>query len=154
MDKINKALIRILERICALLLMIITALTFAEVMGRYVLNTSISWSHEIILLLTIWMVWLGIPVGFAKWQHIKVTFFVQEEKRIGRFRFIWLHTILSFFYFLIVFFFAFPMMEAFVAMEFTSIEIPINTKFMASAVGGFLSIFVLFAKLLSLFKSG
>lgn len=46
---------------------------FAQVVMRYVLNSSLVWSEELARILFIWASWIGISLGQKKGEHIKIT---------------------------------------------------------------------------------
>lgn len=60
------------SNIAAGLLFVIVALSCANVLGRYVFGTPISWADEAVMFLMIWMVFLGAMIVAWNNQHIKV----------------------------------------------------------------------------------
>lgn len=60
------------ETIIALLLGLMTLVTFANVVLRYVFNESLIWGLEVVLILFAWLVFLGISYGFKKTSHLGV----------------------------------------------------------------------------------
>jgi C4-dicarboxylate transporter DctQ subunit len=60
------------ETLIALLLGLMTLLTFVNVVLRYGFNTSIIWSLEVVLVLFAWLVLLGISYGFKIRAHLGV----------------------------------------------------------------------------------
>ena len=52
---------RIVNRILFVILFVMTAVTFAQVVSRYALGFSISWSEELCRFLFIWIIFLGVP---------------------------------------------------------------------------------------------
>ncbi len=60
------------EGIIALLLGIMTLLTFTNIILRYVFNMSIIWSLEVVLTLFAWLVLFGIAYGFKVTAHLGV----------------------------------------------------------------------------------
>ena len=141
MDKIKTILILILERLVGLLFMVIVVVNMAQVFCRYALGFSLTWSHELVILLLIWTVWLCMPIGLDRMEHISVTFLVDHVSPIVRVRLVWLH---------LVFFLSFPVAKAFEGMELFSIPIPTNARYYSATAGSLLAGFVLAAKL---FKS-
>ena len=61
MQKIKSILIAVLEHALGVMLMVMVAVTFAQVFCRYTLGFSLTWSHELVILVLIWTVWLSIP---------------------------------------------------------------------------------------------
>lgn len=55
---------------------LMTVIIFVQVVCRYVLQDSLSWSDELARYLFIWLTFLGASVAFHEDTHIKVTYFV------------------------------------------------------------------------------
>jgi len=147
MDKIKTIIILILEQVVGLLFIVIVAVTLAQVFCRYTLGFSLTWSHELVILLLIWAVWLCMPIGLDRMEHISVTFLVDRVSDSTRARLVWFHWALSIFFFGMVFFLSFPVVKAFEGMELFSIPIPTNARYYAATAGSLLAGFVLAAKL-------
>ena len=49
-----------------------TLLIFVQVIFRYVLNDSITWSEELARYIFIWMIWLGTSVSMKQKEHIRM----------------------------------------------------------------------------------
>lgn len=60
------------ENLIALILGLMTVITFANVVLRYVFNNSLIWGLEVVLILFAWLVLLGISYGFKKTSHLGV----------------------------------------------------------------------------------
>lgn len=60
------------ENAIAAALGVMTLLTFANVIRRYVFNASLIWSLEVVLVLFAWMVLFGIAYGFKITSHLGV----------------------------------------------------------------------------------
>ena len=151
MHRIKSTLIVLLEHLLGIMLMVMVAVTFAQVFCRYTLGFSLTWSHEVVILILIWTVWLSIPIGLDRASHLSVTFFFEHDSAVGKFRLAWLHTILGVLFFSLVFFLSFPVIEAFDGMDLLSIPVPINARYYASTVGSLLAVFVLIVNLQQLF---
>ena len=147
MDKIKTIIILILEQVVGLLFIVIVAVTLAQVFCRYTLGFSLTWSHEVVILLLIWAVWLCMPIGLDRMEHISVTFLVDRVSDSTRARLVWFHWALSIFFFGMVFFLSFPVVKAFEGMELFSIPIPTNARYYAATAGSLLAGLVLAAKL-------
>lgn len=63
---------RALDALLALLLLVIVSLTLAQVLWRYVIGTSFTWSEELNLLLWAWMIGLAA----IKARHLRISMFV------------------------------------------------------------------------------
>jgi TRAP-type C4-dicarboxylate transport system permease small subunit len=146
MNRARVALIKLLEGLIGLLFMVITGVTLAEVFCRYALGFSLSWSHELVVLLLIWVVWLGVPVGVDRGAHLAVTFLFdlvnQRIRRVLK----KLHWVLSLIFLGLVFLLTFPVIEAFEGMRLLTLPIATNARYYAATVGSLLSVLVLIAK--------
>ncbi len=60
------------ENLIALILGLMTLITFINVVLRYVFNNSLIWGLEVVLILFAWLVLLGISYGFKKTTHLGV----------------------------------------------------------------------------------
>ncbi|SMY07867.1 TRAP transporter small permease [Flavimaricola marinus] len=60
------------ETVIALLLGLMTLLTFVNVVLRYVFNSSLIWSLEVVLVMFAWLVLFGIAYGFKVTAHLGV----------------------------------------------------------------------------------
>lgn len=63
---------RLEENLIALILGLMTVITFVNVILRYVFGTSLIWGLEVVLILFSWLVLLGISYGFKKTAHLGV----------------------------------------------------------------------------------
>ena len=63
---------RLEEALIAFLLASMTAITFVQVVARYVFNYSYSWALELVTYLFAWLIFLGIPYGVRVGSHIGV----------------------------------------------------------------------------------
>ncbi|WZL72522.1 TRAP transporter small permease [Clostridiaceae bacterium 35-E11] len=53
-------------------LVVTVCLIFAQVVMRYVFNSSLSWSEELARYIFIWQIWLGASLGIRERKHIRV----------------------------------------------------------------------------------
>ena len=65
------------EWLIATLLAVMTAITFMQVVARYVFNYSFVWALELVTYLFAWLIFLGMAYGVRMKSHIGVDAFVQ-----------------------------------------------------------------------------
>ena len=68
---------RTLSITCAVFYAVLTALAFAQVIVRYFLGGSLSWSEEAVRFLFIWLSFIGFTVTMQREGHIGVKFIVE-----------------------------------------------------------------------------
>ncbi|QNB46610.1 TRAP transporter small permease subunit [Thermanaerosceptrum fracticalcis] len=76
LKKLDKILTFIEDHLIAILLIIMTAITFWGVIARFVLRDSSSWAEEAARYLSIWAAFIGASLGVKKGAHIGVEAFV------------------------------------------------------------------------------
>jgi TRAP-type transport system small permease protein len=151
-QRIKDIIILVLERLVGILLILMSAVTLAQVFCRYALGFSLPWSHELVILAMIWAVWLSIPIGMDRMEHLSVTFLLSHRSTIRGFRLTWVHFSLAIVFFSLVFILSFPVVEAFEGMALLSIPVPINARYYAAMVGSLTTVFVLAAKIVVLIR--
>ncbi|WP_086054395.1 TRAP transporter small permease [Pseudoruegeria sp. SK021] len=55
-----------------LLITLMMALIFAQILGRYVFNFSIAWSEEMATFAQVWLVMLGAGIAMRRGQHVGI----------------------------------------------------------------------------------
>jgi len=73
-----KVLDKIEEYLCAILLFFMAALTFANVIVRYLTNGSLAFTEELIINLFVWITVLGGAIAFRKKAHLGVELVVER----------------------------------------------------------------------------
>ena len=58
--------------LCIFLMSAMTIILFVQVVMRYVLQSSLSWSEELARYLFVWLIYLGISYGAKIMKHIKI----------------------------------------------------------------------------------
>lgn len=69
---------RLEEGLIALLLAVMTLVTFAQVVARYVFNYSFVWALELTMFLFAWLIFLGMSYGVRVGSHIGVDTLVKS----------------------------------------------------------------------------
>lgn len=67
-DKLNK----VVEKIVALLLAIMSIVVFLQVVFRYIFHASLPWSEELARYILVWLTFLGASIGVKRNAHIGV----------------------------------------------------------------------------------
>ncbi len=82
--KFGRATDQIEETLIAVLLGLMTILTFANVVARYVLNTNILWGLEVTVFIFAWLVLLGASYCVKKSVHLGVDVLVSALPPVAR----------------------------------------------------------------------
>ena len=86
MKKISHLLSLVIEWILLILISLLTLFTLLQVVCRFILKVSVSWSEEIVRMTFVWMILLGAALGTKEWTHLSMELFGDklslESKRI------------------------------------------------------------------------
>ncbi|MFW6222994.1 MAG: TRAP transporter small permease [Bacteroidota bacterium] len=70
-DKVNKAFVILM--LAAMVLLVAT-----NVFMRYVLNTGLQWTEDIVTLFFSYLIFFSIPIAFRSGAHIRIVFFTEK----------------------------------------------------------------------------
>jgi len=73
MTSLCRFIARALEVVVGGLFIVIAGTALAQVFTRYVLANSLTWTHELDILLMIWAVWLGAAIGIHRKTHLRIS---------------------------------------------------------------------------------
>lgn len=76
LEKMSDWLNRCAQFICIILMFLLLILMPIGVFYRYILNSSLSWSHEFLALILVWLVFLGATIGNKEKAHFLVEYFI------------------------------------------------------------------------------
>ena len=97
--KVLKGFLRALdyvEETClVILLVVMTALNFANVFSRYLLSSSISYTEEITGMAFVWVSMLGSATAYKRGAHLGMSFIVEQFPKKGQAFFVLFSTICS-----------------------------------------------------------
>lgn len=65
---------KFLEILCAILLIAITAVVFAQVVNRFVFHGTFAWAEEISIYMMVWLVFLGASINVLEESNIRIDF--------------------------------------------------------------------------------
>lgn len=72
MKTVEARLVRAVEWGMIILLGLMFALTFAQIINRFIFGQSIIWIEEVVLNMFVWLVFLGIGIAVQKNAHLKM----------------------------------------------------------------------------------
>lgn len=66
----------IMEKLCALLMIIMCLSSFAQVVNRFLFHKSFIWTDEIVLFSMVWVTFFGSALAVSRNSHTRIDFFV------------------------------------------------------------------------------
>ena len=85
-NRISFAIDRVVANVLGVIVLVMFASLFLQVVSRYCFGSALSWPEEVTMFLMAWMSFLGASVALRQWGHIGVDFFL--DKLSGRKRFL------------------------------------------------------------------
>lgn len=76
MQKVLDCISKVIEKICFVLMAVMTLVTFAQAFNRYVLNGSFFWAEECAIWSMIWVTMLGSCVAMHRKSHTRIDFLI------------------------------------------------------------------------------
>jgi len=83
-NKFFSSLNRIIEWVIGILLAFIIALSFLQVLSRYVFHFSYPWTEEIARLLLVWATFFGACIAIRRKSHMRVDYIFNKFTEKGR----------------------------------------------------------------------
>ena len=78
MERLFDLITGVIERLIFIILLSMTSIMFANVVGRYGFGTAISWVPEVARMLFVWLTFLAVILGVRQNAHIGLGFAVER----------------------------------------------------------------------------
>ena len=144
----------IADYIIAILFATTIFIVAAQVIFRYVFNSSLTWSEELVRYLFSWIIFLGAALAIKNGTHIRVDFLVNKlPAKISRFLKLFNYVVISAFLILLAIL-GFMLVVRTANTLSPALSLPINYVFYASLpVTGLLGIYYAIARIISTLRS-
>ena len=144
MNHLCRIVARGLEYVVGGLLIAIAATALAQVFTRYVLGDSLTWTHELDILLMIWAVWLGAAIGIHRKAHLRISILSDRLSEATRKVLMVVIDLLTLTFFVVVGWKGIAVIESVEGTVLTSMDLPRGFVVSAAPVGaGFMILFFL-----------
>lgn len=70
MDKVSRLIGKAIETCLLLFMVVLVAVTFLQVLARFVFKIPISWSQELVKLCFVWIIFLGAAIAVKEGTHL------------------------------------------------------------------------------------
>jgi len=156
LKKINKLTCRISEFVVSISFGTMVIIIFMQVIFRYLLKQSLSWSEELATFIFIWLTFIGASVASKERAHINVTMLVDNVKSIkAKKAILILANVLSIAFLSVVTFYGFKMASQLLALGKNSAAMPflkIGLIYFAIPLGGLFMILHLIEIIIGIYK--
>ena len=78
MQSFENALYKFLDYACAFLILALTLLIFWQVVARYVMNNSLTWSEELGRYMFVWITFVGLPAALKAGAHVAIDLLLKK----------------------------------------------------------------------------
>jgi TRAP-type C4-dicarboxylate transport system permease small subunit len=145
-----------LEFVVGGLFIVIAGTALAQVFTRYVLANSLTWTHELDILLMIWAVWLGAAIGIHRKAHLRISILSDRLSQRTQKLLLVVIDVLTLVFLIILGWKGIAVIESVEGTVLTSMDLPRGFVVSAAPVGaGFMILFflpILFEDFRSLFS--
>lgn len=74
--KVYNLINNVMEKLCAILMIVMCLSSFAQVVNRFVFHKSFIWTDEIVLYSMVWVTFFGSALAVTRDSHTRIDFFV------------------------------------------------------------------------------
>ena len=129
-----------LRIIVGLMFLVIVVLTLAQVFARYVLDSPLLWSEELVRLLLVWVVFLGSAVVCWDGRHLNVDTFYSRIPEKFRIVIRVFNALIAIFFLTVLAWYSLPLIQLEWIINMGSMPIPLSFVRIPALVGGALMI--------------
>jgi TRAP-type C4-dicarboxylate transport system permease small subunit len=152
-QKISNILGKVISVITVLLLVVMTVMMFAQVVGRYLFHNGIFWAEELSRFSMVTMVYLGAGLACKYKDHIAVTILGEMFKgRISKIYRIVI-ALISISFLAIVTYYGFFVLNVVSSQQSANMQIPMSLVYVMIPVGAAIMIFYLIVEILEIIFS-
>lgn len=143
--KLSERLNRGVEIIIGILLAVMSIVIFMQVVFRYIVGSSLSWSEEFGRYLLVYLSFLGASVAVKRNSHIGIEFIVKLLPRSVAKVTEWVAKVLSLIFFLIMIVYGSKVVKVTMMQTSPAMHIKMGYIYSAIAIGGFIMMIHLIA---------
>lgn len=152
MNRVHMIIDRCLQVFIGLSMCLLVFITFGQVVGRYLFGYSFAWAEDLCILIFCWSVWTTACLLLRDNRHLRVTALIVRLPFQAR-HWISLFTGIIILVFLgLVFYASFGVLGAMAGMDYITLPLPINVKYVSVPVGVALMFYYLIRTLFSFSK--
>jgi len=133
-DKINKIFV-------ILVLACMVVIVSVNVFMRYVLNLSLQWTQDIIILFFFYLIFFSIPIAFRSESHIRIVFFTNKLPEKVRDIFKFIVDIIILFSFILVLFMSIDAIKLIGNSPYSALKYPMSFFYYGITISCFLIFF-------------
>ncbi|MBF7095634.1 TRAP transporter small permease [Alkalibacter mobilis] len=154
MKKLDEILMKILYIVCAGLMFMMAAVIFAQVVFRYVVGSSLTWSEELGRYIFVWMSFLGMTVAMKKGSHVALDVLVQYLKGVSQKTLMVLNNLLVGFFGSVLFYSGYKLVSLGVGQKSPTLGIPMQYLYTVIPVSGIILVYFVISQTLQMFAKG
>jgi TRAP-type C4-dicarboxylate transport system permease small subunit len=150
-QKLSDILGKILEVLIVFLLVLMTALMFAQVLGRFIFKNGLFWAEELSRFTMVTMVYLGAGLACKYKDHISVT--ILDEFLKGPLHKIYrlFLSLLSIVFLFVIAYYGFKVLAVVSTQKSANMQITMNWIYMMMPIGAVIMIFYVLVEILEVF---
>lgn len=143
MKKVDAIIVRALYYVCSFLMFLMLADIFAQVVSRYALGKSLTWSEELGRYLFVWMSFLGMAVAINKGSHVALDILVTVLKNTSKRVLIIINNAFVIFFGIVLTYSGYMLVQLGFMQTSPTLKIPMEFVYIVIPISGILLIYFL-----------
>ena len=85
MEKVSNLLSKIISGLLLIFIVVLVAVTFLQVLCRFVFRIPIIWSEEVVRMSFVWLIFLGSAIAVKEWSHLTIDMITSTFSKRGQY---------------------------------------------------------------------
>jgi TRAP-type C4-dicarboxylate transport system permease small subunit len=146
MKKIDEVVIKILYYLLGLLMFMMAIIIFSQVVSRYVVGRSLTWSEELGRYIFVWMSFLGMAAAIPKGAHVALDILVNNLKGVNKEILIILNNLLVIIFGIALMYSGFCLAKLGINQTSPTLKLPMQLVYIVIPVSGIILIYFVFSE--------
>jgi TRAP-type C4-dicarboxylate transport system permease small subunit len=144
MERLDKFIAKGLVYACAILMFSMATVITAQVLSRYILGSSLTWSEELGRYIFVWMSFLGMSIGVKQGSHVALDILIKKLKGVSQKLLMLINNAIVFFFGVCLTVSGFQLFELGMGQKSPTLQLPMQYVYIVIPISGiFLLYFVL-----------
>ncbi len=153
MAVLENVLYKILSYLCGVLIFAMTVLIFVQVICRYAMNDSLTWSEEIGRFIFVWITFLGLPVALKAKAHVALDLLLKKTSGAFHRTLLIINAILTAVLASAIFYSGLQLVKLGSRQKSSALMIPMDYVYLVIPIGGILLLFFTITVFIREFKA-
>lgn len=152
MEKLDKFIVKGLFYACGILMFSMLTIITAQVLSRYILGSSLTWSEELGRYIFVWMSFLGMAIGVKQGSHVALDILVKKLTGVSQKLLMLINNGLVFFFGICLSYSGFQLFELGMKQKSPTLQLPMQYVYIVIPISGIILVYFVLSETIKLFK--